>query len=134
MTTNDADYFIARYRLRLKSNIVQNNPNMTDMPKGSTHYKCQLRNRYERRFSFYFSHGPAIYETPSLKNVLETFMLDASYDEPDFETHYRELIASDRDGIAAKLKHNYLALQSQMRRLKIFLGDDAWNELQQLHF
>lgn len=57
------EQFIAEHGLTMTSELVPENPNMDDMPKGSQHYYCTIvMESGEKSLSVYYSVGPHIVE------------------------------------------------------------------------
>lgn len=96
----------ARYGLRLDVSEVDSNPNMADMPEGSTHWECTLSDvdNDSHYVTFVFSQGPAIEGEPDLYSVLSCLASDANMWEAgelhDFES-YCASFGYDNDSIKA---------------------------------
>lgn len=124
MTLQD---FIEGHGVRMACDWADENPNMDDMPDGSTHYRCLLRYG-RRRLTVPFSMGPAHCKEPELADVLDCLASDAcSYDNArDFEDWCAEY-GYDTD--SRKAERTYRAVERQREGLYRLLGDEAYREL-----
>lgn len=62
-------------KITITNQVVQENPNMTTMPRGSRHWKITLE-KQGKRFTTFFSQGPAITGEPKPLDVLECLLMD----------------------------------------------------------
>lgn len=100
---------------------IDSNPNMTDMPAGSTHYKVTLR-RAGRRLTVPFSMGPAHCKEPTAIDVMSCLISDsAGVDGQGFEDWARDL---GYDADSRKAEKLYRACERQAAKLRQFLGED----------
>jgi hypothetical protein len=101
---------------------ADSNPNMSDMPQGSSHWRVILR-RAGKQMPVPFSQGPAICKEPTAEDVLGCLLADASCIEAAgcFEDFAREL-GYDED--SRKAESAYKACLRQTEGLKRFLGGD----------
>src|SRR3990167_8432953 len=76
MTIN-LEQFIARNRVRMSAEWADSNPNMADMPGGSSHWKCKIK-AGKRSMTVYFSQGPAHSREPTAADLLDCLASDAS--------------------------------------------------------
>jgi hypothetical protein len=97
------------------------------MPAGSTHWKCRLR-RGDKRFTVYFSMGPAHSREPEVADVLDCLASDASGIEnaKTFEDWAGEY-GYDTD--SRRAERTYRICVKQAEKLKQFLGDDLFDQL-----
>lgn len=99
---------------------VENNPHMTDMPKGSRHFRVTLRNTATgKRATFAFSQGPAHEKEPTARIVLECLLSDASCAEYSFE-EFCSNCGYDTDSRKAERTHK--AIKANAARLVKLLG------------
>ncbi len=126
-TTMTIQAFINQYRVKFIAEKTDNNPNMSDMPAGSAHWKCIIRRVGGRRMTVYFSQGPAICKEPTAADVLDCLASDASgYDGRDFEEWASEY-GYDIDSRRAEKTWN--AIGKQVDDLKRVLGETGFNLL-----
>jgi len=120
-STEDGDFM---KRMAMTARLVDSNPHMTDMPSGSTHWRCTLR--YERRrLTVPFSMGPALSREPTSQDVLGCLLSDASGADAPFEEWARDL-GFDPD--SRKAERTYKIVVKQTADLHRLLGNDfdAW--------
>lgn len=112
--------FADRYRLTATSRLVGSNPNMSDMPAGSTHWRVTLRMR-GRQLTVPYSMGPACGGEPEAMDVLDCLCFDASTVEqaPFFEEWAGEC---GYDPDSRKAERVWKAVGYQTRALRKFLG------------
>jgi len=107
-------------RVRATAEWTDENPNMTDMPPGSSHWKVTLR--YQgRQMTVPFSMGPALSHEPTAADVLECLLSDASSADEDFENWAADL-GFDPD--SRRAERIYRTVQRQTLKLSRLLGDD----------
>jgi hypothetical protein len=110
--------FITRNAIRMTSEWADENPNMADMPAGSSHYKCTFR-KGSKQMTVYFSQGPAICREPTAKDVLDCLASDATADLTSFEDFCSEF-GYDVDSRRAERTFN--AIKRQTEKLQRFLN------------
>lgn len=123
--------FCQFYNVTMSFEMVYENPNIDDMPRGSTHYRCKLQRRVDgkrRQLTTYFSMGPALCEDPDAASVLYCLASDSSCVENcnDFEDFASDL---GYDPDSRKAEKIYKACVRQSKKLKQFLGDSAFEDL-----
>jgi hypothetical protein len=102
------------------------NPNMTDMPPGSSHWRVTLR--YKRRqMTISYSMGPAHSSEPKTADVLGCLVSDANgyIGGRDFEDWCQEY-GYDTD--SRKAERTWNAVQKQTRQLERLLGPELLEE------
>jgi hypothetical protein len=112
--------FIRRHKIRMVATMVDSNPNMNDMPAGSTHWRCVFRCR-SRQMTIPFSQGPAISRKPEAADVLDCLASDAAEFENarSFEEWASEY-GYDEDSRKAEKVYN--AVERQTNLLRRFLS------------
>lgn len=111
---------VNRFGIKAETRLVDSNPNMTDMPSGSTHWKVTLRG-FGRRMTVPFSMGPAHTSEPEAVGVLECLLSDSDVDNYDFEEWARNL---GYDPDSRKAEKTYKACQKLTEKLHKFLGEN----------
>ena len=106
-------------RVTIQSEMVGQNPNMTDMPSGSAHYRVRL-NFQRRQMTLFFSHGPAICADPTAADVLECLLSDLSGADDSFEDWASEF---GYDPDSRKAEKIYRTIKSQAVKTRNLLGD-----------
>ena len=100
------------------------NPNMSDMPYGSSHWRVRLTRQANgtprRQMTIPFSMGPALSREPQADDVLECLLSDASSADQAFEDWARDY-GFDTD--SRKAERTYKAVTTQTEKLRRFLGD-----------
>ena len=140
----DVNEFARKHRVKMTPTLVGSNPNMDDMPEGSTHWRCELRRslpdvwqpgargptaprvvRLRRTLTTYFSMGPAHCKEPTTEDLLDCLASDACTIEnaPTFEEFARDL-GYDED--SRKAERIFKVCQKQTEKLRQFLGDDTF--------
>lgn len=112
-----------KLRITASAEWADTNPNMADMPAGSTHWKVTLR-RKGKRLTVPFSMGAALCREPTADDVLECLCSDAgSYENAggDFEAWCSEY---GYDADSRKAERTFKAVETQTKKLRQFLGDD----------
>ena len=119
--------FIENYGITCSANRVGANPNMGDMPPGSSHYEVTLA-RGRRRFRTYFSMGPAHTSEPTVRDVLSCLQSDVSgfICAGSFEEWAYDLGSSTDSRKAERI---YKLIGKQAKVLREFLGEEAFDEL-----
>ena len=114
--------FIAEHHITASAERADENPNMADMPRGSSHWKVTLR-LGRRRIVVPFSQGPAICQEPTAADVLNCLASDAAGFENarSFEDWCSEY-GYDTD--SRKAEKTYKAVEKQSDQLKRLLADD----------
>lgn len=118
---------IAENRVTMTATPADANPNMTDMPAGSSHYRCRIRHD-GRSMTVLFSMGPAHTKPPTLPDVLDCLASDASGLEnangfEDWASEYGYDIDS------RKAERIYHVVERQAEKLNRLLGDDLYQAL-----
>jgi len=128
MTTQEYQEYIEKHGIRMTATKVDRNPNMADaMPAGSTHWMCTFT-AGAKALLVYYSMGPALTGEPQIVQVLNCLADDAAGYE--FAGGYEEWCADygygpgDRDP-----KRIYATLKREAGKLRVFLGDAAYDEL-----
>lgn len=126
----------ARYELLLEAEQVDANPNMADMPVGSTHWRATLYRSFDARdyMQVTFSQGPAHTNAPSLYSVLSCLASDAAmYEAGDFDSFedYCAAIGADTDNRRAYAAYEKTreAVATQTDALRTLLGEDLLAQL-----
>jgi len=119
--------FVDEHRITMACTLTDSNPNMADMPAGSTHWRCVLR-RGNKRLTTPFSMGPAHRSEPTVQNVLGCLASDAAGIEnnSNFEDWCGEY-GYDTD--SRKGERVFRAVKAEQRKLRQFLGDELYSEL-----
>lgn len=112
--------FVNRYHITASARLVDANPNMTDMPEGSTHWRVTLR-MMGRQMTTSFSMGPAHSHEPTAVEVLDCLVSDAAGYESarDFADWCAEY-GYDED--SRKAERTFKAIGEATKRLRRFLG------------
>lgn len=113
--------FIKANRIRMTAEWAGENPKMSDMPAGSSHWKCTFR-RDNLRMTIPFSQGPAISGEPTAEDVLECLLSDSASVENagSFEDWCSEF-GYDQD--SRKAESVFRACKDQAAKLRKFLGN-----------
>ena len=76
---------IDRLGMEFETELVESNPNMADMPYGSTHWLCKLTRHGQDppTLEIHFSMGPAHCHEPTAEDVLDCLASDATIYEND---------------------------------------------------
>jgi len=121
------EQFIAKSKVRLASiKSVSSNPNMTDMPVGSKHYKCVLRCK-RKQMTVFFSMGSGLRREPTTKDLLDCMASDcAGLLYGSFEEWADDL---GFDPNSQKALKTYQAMDKQAKRLENLLEPDMFKEL-----
>lgn len=114
--------FIGKNGIKMTAEWADTNPNMSDMPAGSSHWKCTFSHN-GRKMTIYFSMGPAHSREPEAHDVLDCLASDAATVENarSFEDFASEL---GYDPDSRKAEKIYAACVKQSEKLKKFLGSD----------
>lgn len=107
-------------KVTMTAEWADENPNMSVMPEGSTHWKCVLSYK-GRRMTVHFSMGPAHHKEPTAEDVLDCLFSDASSADESFE-EWCGCYGYDTDSRKAEL--TYKAVQKQTAGLRRLLGED----------
>jgi hypothetical protein len=93
--TSQLERLCNRHNIRISSEWSDENPNMSNMPPGSTHYKVTLRRTLadgsRRQITAYYSQGPAVCCDPETADVLYCLISDARCGDQTFEDFCWEL-------------------------------------------
>jgi len=109
--------------VKIQSVWADSNPNMDDMPQGSTHFKVTLgicRDGCKRQVTTFFSQGPAHYSTPKAWDVLGCLISDARSGDQDFESFCCDF-GCDTD--SRKAERAWKACAAMTPKIERFLGD-----------
>ena len=126
--------FITTHRIRMTCERADRNPNMVNMTKDdqdwnrwASHYQCRFTHG-RRRFTTYFSMGPAHTQEPKASEVLDCLALDAATIEnsKSFEDWCAEL-GYDTDSRSAERMYQVCVRQAE--QLERFLGAELYREL-----
>jgi hypothetical protein len=109
-----------RPRVTATAEWANDNPNMTDMPRGSSHWRVTLRYR-GRRMTVPFSQGPAICAEPTAADVLGCLLTDSNGAEQTFEDWCAEY-GYDTD--SRKAERTWRAVVRQSAKLQRLLRED----------
>ena len=119
--------FLDKYPVRIRSVLVDANPNMNDMPEGSAHWRVTLSLR-RSRMSLHYSQGPAVVEEPKVGDVLDCLASDASsYENARDFADFCADFGCDTD--SRKAEAIYRVFGRQAASLKRMLGQEAYNLL-----
>jgi hypothetical protein len=115
--------FVREHRVRMSAELAYANPNMQDMPAGSSHWSCTLR-MGRRQMTVPFSQGPAISHEPTVEDVLDCLASDAAglENSRSFEEWASEY-GYDTD--SRKAERTYKAVERQSKKLRALVADDA---------
>jgi len=118
--------FVNRYKVRMTADWADNNPNMPDMARGSSHWKCVLK-QGGRQLTVPFSQGPAHCSEPTAADVLDCLASDsANIFDYSFEEWASEL---GYDPDSRKAERVFMACEKQAKGLMRLLGRDCFNGL-----
>jgi len=120
--------FIRENRIKMSAEWADSNPNMADMPAGSTHWRCVLRCQ-GRQMTVPFSQGPAISHEPTVEDVLDCLASDACgyVNASNFEDWASEY-GYDTD--SRKDERTFKAVEKATGRLQQLIRDaDAFDTL-----
>ena len=119
--------FINRNHISMTSLWADSNPNMDDMPDGSSHWKCKLRHQ-NRQITTYYSMGPAYSHNPKVDDVLDCLSRDSNSiaNETTFEEWCGDL-GYDLD--SRRAERGFKACEKQAQKLEHFLGAGLFQEL-----
>ncbi len=125
--------FVARHRIRISAELVDHNPHFTDDDdshgwlRTATHWRCVLWVG-RRRFTTYYSQGPALTTEPAVGDVLSCLAEGAATVEGarSFEDWAREM---DCDPDSRRAERAYRASIRQTKQLARWLGPDRYAEL-----
>ena len=114
------DEFATEAELTFTCEKQGSNPNMTDMPQGSTHWLCTL-SRSDKSMAVPFSMGPAHTSPPTLSGVLECLRMDSSATDTDSFEEWADDLGYDSD--SRKAERIYNTCVQQGAELKALLGE-----------
>jgi len=124
---NTMNQFCRQARIGERTKEVESNPNMTDMPAGSRHFKVTLL-RAGRQMTIHFSMGPAHTKEPTVEDVLNCAAMDAAaYENATSFEDWASEYGFDTDG--RKAETTYRAVKKQTAKLAKFLTVDQYNTL-----
>ena len=110
--------------ITITSKWVDKNPNMSDMPRGSSHYHVTLRRRVDgraRSLTTFFSMGPAHSSEPSAADVLSCLVSDTSSGEMSFGEFCSEFGANPD---SRKAEQTHKACARTAPNVRRFLAED----------
>jgi hypothetical protein len=115
--------FIADNRLRMECDWADENPHMSDMPRGSTHWRCKLKCG-RRSMTVYFSQGPAHTKEPDIESVVDCLASDVGglLNAQSFEDWASEY-GYDTD--SRKAEQTFKTIMKQGDDLARLLGDTS---------
>jgi len=116
----DYKTFCNRHNISIESELVDENPNMTDMPEGSYHWKVTLK-RPGKQMTLFFSMGPALTNEPTAEEVLECLAMDSYTAEDETFEEWCGNYGYDTD--SRKAERCYNATMNQAGKLVRFLGE-----------
>lgn len=123
--------FIACHGLTMEAERADENPNMADMPPGSSHWLCTFR-AGEGVMQVHFSMGPAHSREPEIGEVLDCLASDASSIEnaPDW-LDWAEEMGFGEDGASGmrKARDTFQAIERQSADLRALVGGEAFETL-----
>lgn len=116
--------FCNRHGITATAEWADSNPNMSDMPAGSSHWRVTLRRRNPRRsLTVPFSMGPAHSHEPTAPEVLDCLVSDASsFDSASSFEDWCSDFGYDTD--SRKAEQTFKAVERSAARLRRFLGGD----------
>jgi len=117
--------FIEDNRLTMETDYTDENPNISDMPYGSTHYICTIK-RDGGAIKIPYSMGPALTGPPELADVLDCLAYDAcDYDNAadvlEFASEHGYDLETNAD--IRKARDVYRVVEGQTEALTDLLGD-----------
>lgn len=119
--------FIERHEIKFSTTRVARNPHMTDMPVGSTHWRCKITVS-GRSMSMPFSQGPAHTDKPTAVDVLNCLASDAaSVDNARSFEEWASDLGYEPD--SRKAERTYRVIEKQRDALKRVLGAEAMRVL-----
>ncbi len=111
---------VNRHKIKADSVWADRNPNMDDMPNGSSHYKVTLKG-FGRRYTLYFSMGPAHTKEPEAADVLDCLLSDSDVENAQGFEDWAGNLGFDPD--SRKAEKIYNACLKSAEKLRRFLGD-----------
>jgi hypothetical protein len=119
--------FILTSKVSMTAELVDRNPHMSDMPDGSTHWRCVFK-RGKSRLTIPFSMGPAHTREPEAADVLDCLASDsAGYENAQSFEDWCAEYGYDTD--SRKAERIYRTCEAQADKLKAFLGPEAYDTL-----
>lgn len=123
--------FIAQHQLSMSSEPIDARSDVPqdDWNKSASHYRCKFTRRFRgstRTYTTYYSMGSAHTDPPNVGDVLDSLIGDASCADQSFEDFCRDF---GYDSDSRKAEAIYHACRKTMRRLRAFLGQDAYDQL-----
>jgi hypothetical protein len=130
MTMKTLETFIKNHNLslRLSREGLRSDGMMSDMPKGSSHWRCMVGspNGHEE---FWFSMGPAHKDPTTLENLLACLQMDCRDVDLPFEQWAEDLGYNTDSRSAEKIYLECAKVRAQLIRL---LGRKGFAEFQEL--
>lgn len=119
--------FLNANRVRFNAEWTDENPHISDMVAGSSHYKCTIKSG-SKQLTVYFSQSPAIYREPTAKDILGCLAMDAAGFENSrgFEEWCAEYGYNTGSRKAEKIYH---AIEKQTNDLKRVFGVEQYEAL-----
>jgi hypothetical protein len=115
--------FLADHGITAASEWADDNPNMTDMPRGSSHWRVTFA-RGRKRMTVPFSMCPAHSSEPDAPGVFDCLLSDATGADQSFE-EWCGYYGYDSD--SRKAERTYKAVTRQTAKLRQFLGADLFS-------
>ena len=120
------EQFVNENNVKMTFKSADSNPNMSDMPRGSRHFKVTLRSTVDgskRQMTVPFSMGPALLEDPDLASVLNCLASDASLVEQcaDYVEFVEEMGYEVHQ--VRQAEKTFKACVQQTNKLRNLLGD-----------
>jgi hypothetical protein len=118
--------------LEFRSVKVFENPNMSDMLKGSNHYQVKITrvDRFNKevlgQMIIFFSMGPALKGKPAINDILESLVIDTANLDYGFE-NWCDDYGYDTD--SKRAHETYHICLKEAKELKTLLGEDLLNKL-----
>ncbi|KKM78017.1 hypothetical protein LCGC14_1364080 [marine sediment metagenome] len=119
--------FCRSHRITARSELVDSNPNMDDMPEGSRHWKVTLW-RDRKQMTVLFSAGSAIESEPNAEDVLSCAAMDAvGYENAEGFEDWASEYGYDID--SRRAEKTYCAVRTQTVKLAKFLTTEQYDAL-----
>ena len=119
--TTSLNEFINHNRIHARAEWTDDNPGMSDMPAGSSHWRVILT-RSGKRMTVPFSQGPAISREPTAEDVLDCLASDAaSFENAQSFEDWASEYGYDAD--SRKAERIYRAVEKQTVKLRAFMGE-----------
>lgn len=130
MTTNTLAAFIEEHGITAQVDWADTNPNMADMPAGSTHWLVTLKRDGAEDLAVPFSMGPAHSSEPEIADVLDCLASDASSVENANDWFdWAEEMGYDGAEQLRQARDTFATIERQTADLREFLPSDAFEQL-----